>query len=631
MSNTKRIVSVLLALCLLLLAVPAVTLAESATNYAISVTPTNAEVGDTVTVTLSNKAMTASSTAAGFKFDKAKLTCTAITGADEEDAEVIYLSSKNKFSEVTVSATVAEANEKGLVSFTLAGAKEKDYDALDVIKATFTVTAGGKLSFTLFEDTSGTSAFKADPVEGASKEVTVPVVKDALTGKPTITGTATYGETLTADVSSLNDSTNITLQWTRGGSDISGATSATYALTADDIGKKIAVKATATDASEYAGTVTSDATADVAKADAVAELVEATAQAAALVGQDIDETSIKIGTVGTGVEYSIDNKTTWGTSLEFTGLTVNSTYKIYARYAETNTNKASNAVLVFDGKTKDHEAGEAWFPKETDDGYHYHKCTGTCGNILMDRESDEKEAHTFDQSVAENKYLKSAANCQSAAVYYKSCVCGVASTTDTFTSGDPDTTVHTFDQKTKDNQVAAANCHIYAIYKMTCVCGAVSETDTWYDEASGFDTSIHDGETEVRDAKPATCKEAGYTGDTYCKGCGNKIADGQATDIDPDNHVNTEIVGKVDATTEKEGYTGDKVCKDCETVLEKGKVIEKLPEEKKEDEKKDDKKDDDQPKSDNTGDASNVWLWVVLMMVSTAGVCGAVATKKRVR
>ena len=33
-------------------------------------------------------------------------------------------------------------------------------------------------------------------------------------------------------------------------------------------------------------------------------------------------------------------------------------------------------------------------------------------------------------------------------------------------------------------------------------------------------------ETEVRDAKPATCAQEGYTGDAYCKSCGEKIATG---------------------------------------------------------------------------------------------------------
>ncbi|MDO5390215.1 MAG: Ig-like domain-containing protein, partial [Eubacteriales bacterium] len=36
----------------------------------------------------------------------------------------------------------------------------------------------------------------------------------------------------------------------------------------------------------------------------------------------------------------------------------------------------------------------------------------------------------------------------------------------------------------------------------------------------------HVGEKEIRDAKPATCKAEGYTGDTYCKDCGTLLENG---------------------------------------------------------------------------------------------------------
>ena len=39
--------------------------------------------------------------------------------------------------------------------------------------------------------------------------------------------------------------------------------------------------------------------------------------------------------------------------------------------------------------------------------------------------------------------------------------------------------------------------------------------------------SNHVGGTEVRDAREASCEEDGYTGDTYCKGCGEKIGEGE--------------------------------------------------------------------------------------------------------
>lgn len=45
--------------------------------------------------------------------------------------------------------------------------------------------------------------------------------------------------------------------------------------------------------------------------------------------------------------------------------------------------------------------------------------------------------HTFDKEVVDNKYLKSAATCLEPAVYFKSCECGEASDSLTFTHGDP--------------------------------------------------------------------------------------------------------------------------------------------------------------------------------------------------
>ena len=44
----------------------------------------------------------------------------------------------------------------------------------------------------------------------------------------------------------------------------------------------------------------------------------------------------------------------------------------------------------------------------------------------------------------------------------------------------------------------------------------------------------HIGGTEIRDAKPQSCTENGYTGDTYCKGCGEKLSSG--TIINADGH-----------------------------------------------------------------------------------------------
>jgi hypothetical protein len=47
--------------------------------------------------------------------------------------------------------------------------------------------------------------------------------------------------------------------------------------------------------------------------------------------------------------------------------------------------------------------------------------------------------------------------------------------------------------------------------------------------------------TEVRDAKEATCTEEGYTGDTYCTDCGEKISEGESIPkVDPENPKTSE-------------------------------------------------------------------------------------------
>ena len=139
--------------------------------------------------------------------------------------------------------------------------------------------------------------------------------------------------------------------------------------------------------------------------------------------------------------------------------------------------------------------------------------------------------------------------------------------------------------------------------------------------------------TEVRNAKDATCCEAGYTGDTWCTDCNTKIATGTTiaatdnhVDVDGDwesdgtNHYHTCSFGtkfdvtahsdgeatckkqaecsvcghsygelnltnhkgttymkaQKEATCYEEGYTGDTWCLDCNQMIAKGKDIDKL-------------------------------------------------------
>lgn len=105
--------------------------------------------------------------------------------------------------------------------------------------------------------------------------------------------------------------------------------------------------------------------------------------------------------------------------------------------------------------------------------------------------------------------------------------------------------------------------------------------------------------TELKNAKPATCKETGYTGDTYCVECGELVVSGtviplakhqggKATcihqavcnvcgtsygDLDSSNHEHTEVRGKVAEGCTTEGYTGDTYCSDCKVIIRTGSVI----------------------------------------------------------
>ena len=70
--------------------------------------------------------------------------------------------------------------------------------------------------------------------------------------------------------------------------------------------------------------------------------------------------------------------------------------------------------------------------------------------------------------------------------------------------------------------------------------------------------------TELRNAKEATCTEPGYTGDTYCKDCGEKIGTGTA--IPAKGH--TEVTDPaVEPTCTEPGKTEGKHCSVCNAII----------------------------------------------------------------
>ena len=141
--------------------------------------------------------------------------------------------------------------------------------------------------------------------------------------------------------------------------------------------------------------------------------------------------------------------------------------------------------------------------------------------------------------------------------------------------------------------------------KFTCsICG---------DEKTEKVSATGHQHTEIRNKKEATCKETGYSGDTWCKDCGKKILSGQTIaktenhswdagkvtteatcteegektftcsicgdekteKVSATGHQHTEIRNKKEATCKEEGYSGDTWCKDCGKKILSGQAIAK--------------------------------------------------------
>lgn len=93
----------------------------------------------------------------------------------------------------------------------------------------------------------------------------------------------------------------------------------------------------------------------------------------------------------------------------------------------------ASATLTVKGNTPAHE--HAWSAAWSKDAtHHWHDCTATGCDVTVNADKNGYAAHNYNQKVATKDYLKTAANCTDAAVYFYSCECG-AKGTETFTEG----------------------------------------------------------------------------------------------------------------------------------------------------------------------------------------------------
>ena len=342
----------------------------------------------------------------------------------------------------------------------------------------------------------------------------------------------------------------------------------------------------------------------------------------------------------------------------------------YVRYKETDNYYASAVSAALTVKEHTHFGGNATCQEKA-------ICDG-CG-----QEYGEFGNHKFTETVS-RMYLKSASTCQSPAVYYKRCLVCDKKSSETFEYGavDPSNHKHTEVRNAKSatccekgytgdtyctdcNALVSIGAEIPATGNHTDVDGKweSDETNHWHTcyfgtkfdvtvhnggEATcknqakcsecghsygSLDASNHKGTTYLKNQSEATCYKKGYTGDTYCSDCNEKIADGQSIaknahnpasvwttdeqnhwkkcqtvgcgnvidkaahnggeatcvskavcevckvqygDIDAANHKHTEIRGAVPATEQEKGYTGDTWCLDCNKKIADGKETDRL-------------------------------------------------------
>ena len=267
------------------------------------------------------------------------------------------------------------------------------------------------------------------------------------------------------------------------------------------------------------------------------------------------------------MEYNISANATTGWITCDNGSTRVAPGTYYVRYKETDNYLASAVSAALTVKAHTHSGGNATCQKKA-------VCDG-CG-----QEYGELGNHKFTETVSK-MYLKSAATCQSPAVYYKSCLVCDEKSSETFEYGEKDFSNHIG--------------NTYLVGQKEATCYAEGYTGDIY--CSTCNHEIEKGTPIAKNAhNPAsvwTTDETDHWKECQTVGCGNIIdkahhSGGEATcvnkaicevckieygDVDATNHKNTEIRGTTDPTCCEAGYTGDKWCTDCNTKIESGSEI----------------------------------------------------------
>ena len=251
-------------------------------------------------------------------------------------------------------------------------------------------------------------------------------------------------------------------------------------------------------------------------------------------------------------------------------------------------------------------------------------CT-VCGG-----EYGEMAAHSFTAEKAEAQYLKSAATCTEKAIYYKSCaVCGLNSegTADEATFFSGNALDHDWGDWTSNED---------GTHTRTCTvdgCSAGTQTENCID-------ANKDHKCDICDYIISECADDNK--DHKCDYCGKKLTEhtgGKATckdkakcevcgaeygELDAKNHTNLKHFQATAATKTTEGNIEYWYCEGCGKYYSDKDGTKEI---KKADTVTAKLKDDS--KSPQTGDTSNLALWIALLFVSGGAAIGTTVVSRK--
>lgn len=257
-------------------------------------------------------------------------------------------------------------------------------------------------------------------------------------------------------------------------------------------------------------------------------------------------------------------------------------------------------------------------------------CTAKAVCTVCGGEYGEMAAHSFTAEKAEAQYLKSAATCTEKAIYYKSCaVCGLSS------EGTADEATF-FSGNALDHNWGAWTSNEDGTHTRTCTvdgCSAGTQTEKCID-------ANKDHKCDICDYIISECADDNK--DHKCDYCGKKLTEhtgGKATckdkakcevcgaeygELDAKNHTNLKHFPATAATKTTEGNIEYWYCEGCgkyysdkdgtKGIKKADTVTAKL-------------KDDS--KSPQTGDTSNLALWIALLFVSGGAAIGTTVVSRK--